>query len=137
MKEIVKKFESVAHAKTKIRYHLIFSTKYRKKCLNEVREEVLESFRHAEKNSDFKILLMELDHDHVHFLMRWKPALSIEQVVRRMKQYSTDYLWKKRPDHFKKYYWGKQKKIWTGGYFVSTIGDVSESRVVEYIKNQG
>ena len=132
----MEEYESIAHAKTRLRYHIIFSTKYRRKCLNEIKEEIFNSFKYAEEKSDFKILLMNLEEDHIHFLMKWKPALSIEQVVRRMKQLSTFYLWKNCDRHFKKFYW-KKRQIWTGGYFVSTIGNVSEKNIEHYIQNQG
>jgi len=131
-----KKFESIAHAKTRLRYHIIFSTKYRRKCLEEVKEHVFAAFKYAEEKSDFKILIMNLEDDHIHFLVKFKPSLSIEQVVSRMKQLSTWYLLQSNKQHFKKFFW-KTNKIWTGGYFASTIGEVSEETILEYIKNQG
>lgn len=131
-----KVYEATAHSKTRLRYYVIFSTKYRRHCLEPVREAVLDSFRYGEAKSDYKILIMNLEGDHVHFLMKWKPALSIEQVVRRMKQTSTSYLWQQHEDYFKKFYWGT-RQIWTGGYFCSTVGNVSEDNVVAYIEAQG
>lgn len=95
MSKATKIYESFNHATTSIRYHLIFSTKYRKKCFSGIRDSVLEAFRDAEKVSDFKILCMELDKDHIHLLMRWKPDLSISQVVRRLKQLTTKTLWER------------------------------------------
>ena len=67
MSKIKKDYESIAHAKTRLRYHIIFSTKYRRKCLDDVKDHVLESFRYGEKNSDYKILFMNLEKDHIHF----------------------------------------------------------------------
>lgn len=130
------RYETTSHAKTRLRYHIIFSTKYRRKCLNQIRDDVLNSFKYAESISDFRILYMEVDKDHIHFLVKFKPSLSITQVVRRMKQISTNYIWKKQESFLKKFYWNK-KILWTGGYFVSTIGEVSEENIKEYIKNQG
>lgn len=130
------KFESIAHAKTRLRYHIIFSTKYRRRCLEEVKDQVFAAFKYAEEKSDFKILLMNLEDDHIHFLLKFKPSLSIEQVVSRMKQLSNWYLWQNEKEYFRQFFW-KKNKIWTGGYFVSTIGEVSEDTILEYIKNQG
>ena len=73
---------------------------------------------------------------YIHFLIKFKPALSIEQVVRRMKQLSTNYLWKHEKDYLKQFYW-KDKILWTGGYFCSTIGEVSEKTIKKYIEHQG
>lgn len=130
------KFKSIAHAKTSIRYHIIFSTKYRRKCLNEIKESVLNTFDEIQNVSDFKIIEMNLDGDHIHFLITFKPSLSIVSVVRRMKQLSTHKIWKNNETHLRKFYWGKKKILWSGGYFVSTIGNISEKNVIEYIKNQ-
>lgn len=129
-------YESTAHAKVRLRYHLILATKHRQKCLDPVKKQVLESFKYAESLSDFKILLMSLDSDHIHFLLKFKSALSVEQVVRRMKQLSTWYLWQNCSEHFKKFYW-KSRKIWSGGYFCSTVGVVAEQNIKWYIENQG
>jgi putative transposase len=132
-----KKYDIGAHVKYKIRYHIIFSTKYRKRCLTDIREQVLDSFRYVESLSNFKILAMEIDSDHIHFLITCSPTYSIGEIVRRMKQISTDQIWNTCTTHMHKYYWGRKKKLWTGGYFVSTIGDIGEDILVEYIKNQG
>jgi hypothetical protein len=87
-------FESVAHAKTRLRYHLIFATKYRRKALLGIEPAVYAAFREAEQQSDFRITTMGIDNgDHVHVVVKFKPALSIEQVVRRMKQLTTQALW--------------------------------------------
>ena len=129
-------YGSTAHCKHRLRYHVIFSTKYRRKCLDEIRDEVIEAFKYAESISNFKILVMELDKDHIHLLMKWKPSLSIDQVVRRLKQITTNQLWKTCPSHLSKFFWNK-KIIWTGGYFCSTIGSVSEETLKRYIENQG
>ena len=60
-------YESFGHAKTRLRYHIIFSTKYRRNCLSMIRDIVLNAFRQAEMNSKISILEMEIDKDHIHF----------------------------------------------------------------------
>lgn len=129
-------YESSAHAKTRLRYHVIFATKYRTKCLVGIEDEVIAAFSKAEEKSEFKIIKMKCDKDHIHFLIKFRPALSIEQVIRRMKQLSTLYLWQQVPSHLRRFYW-KKKIVWSGGYFISTVGNVSENMVLEYIENQG
>lgn len=115
---------------------MIFSTKYRRDCLSEIRESVIDSFRKIENTSDFKILEMEIDKNHIHFLVTFKPSLSITQVVRRLKQLSTYHIWKKEESFLRNFYW-KKKVLWTKGYFCSTIGEVSEETLKNYIRNQG
>lgn len=128
MSKATKIYESFTHATTSVRYHLIFSTKFRKKYLDKIRDTVLKSFREVEKVSDFKILVMELDKDHIHLLMKWKPHLSIEQVVRRLKQMTTKLIWNKEETYLRQFY-RKDKKLWSDGYFCSTIGEVSEETI--------
>lgn len=130
-------YETFNHAKRRLRYHFIFSTKYRRKCLNEIRDVVLESFRYAESISHFKIITMEIDKDHIHILVKFPPKYSIEQIVRRMKQISSNYIYNKVPQYMRHYYWSGKHIIWTHGYFCSTIGEVSEENLKHYIENQG
>ncbi len=38
----------------------------------------------------------------------------------------------------KNFYWGsRREKLWTSGYFCETVGNVSESMMIEYVSNQG
>ena len=125
------------HYKSSIKYHLIFSTKYRRKCLNGIKDYIFEAFKYAESKSNFKILFMNTDNDHIHFLITCSPNYSVGQIVKRMKQISTFYIWKKCAKYLKQYYWKNKKILWTHGYFVGTIGNVSEKKIEEYILNQG
>lgn len=129
-------YECGAHSKTRLRYHIIFSTKYRRKCLDSIRESVLSSFSRVGKEKNIKIYCMELDSDHIHLLVSWRPAMSISEVIQYLKYFSTKYIWNENEEYLKKYYW-KRREIWTGGYFCSTIGDVSEETLKRYIENQG
>ena len=126
MKNIVnKKYKSNCHQKYRTRYHFIFSTKYRKKCLKGIEAETELAFRYSESISDYKILYFGIDKDHVHLLVEFKPSLSIGQVVNRMKSITTNELWKNK------------KLLWTHGYFAETTGNVSEANIAEYILEQG
>src|SRR5690606_17671517 len=136
-----KKHKTYHHAKTKLKVHLIFSTKYRKSCLEDIREELFDTFQIAVHKSDqqFKIDICEIDNNHIHFLISFKPNCPISYIVSQLKQYSTYFLWKNEETrrHLRKFYYGKQHYLWTRGYFCATIGEVSENKIYEYIKNQG
>lgn len=130
------KYKTYVHAKTHIRYHLIFSTKFRRRCLDGIRDDVLAAFRQAESVSHFRIHRMEPDGDHIHFLIEVPPRYSIEQTVRRMKMVSTKFLYERQEGYLRRWYWKKKRILWTHGYFCATIGAVCEDVVDEYIKNQ-
>ena len=128
-----------SHVKAHIRYHIIFSTKYRKKCLDKIKDEVISSFMKCASRYDFNIYNINLDRDHVHFLMEIPPSLSIGSCVARMKQISLNDLYSNEATSkwLKKFYWSKKQKLWTHGYFCSTVGLVSETTVWNYINKQG
>ncbi len=131
-------YKTYNHARTHLRYHVIFSTKYRKKILEPIKDEVFNAFKHTESISHFRILEMNLDQDHIHLMITFSPSYSISSIVKRMKSISTSYLYKipSIKDYLSRFYW-KKDIIWTGGYFCSTVGVSSEKDILKYIKNQG
>lgn len=102
-------YKTYGHAKTNLKYHFIFSTRYRRKCLTGIHDEVIDAFSYVEQKSNFSILKMELDKDHIHFLIEFKPSLSIDSVVNRMKSMSTNYLYAKCKRHLRQFYWNKNQ----------------------------
>ena len=92
--------------------------------------------RHISEMSDFDIEVMETDKDHLHMMVRSEPKLSPLQIVRRLKQMSTSAVWKKYRD-FLRHNFYKEQTFWTDGYFVSSIGNVSQETIKKYIENQG
>lgn len=77
-----------------LKCHLIFVCKYRKKLLvGQLNDDIKQIFQSIADDSDFEIEVMETDKDHIHFLIRYIPRLSISQMVRRLKQESTRQLW--------------------------------------------
>ena len=130
-------YDTYSHAKTHLRYHVIFSTKYRAPVLAGIETSVYEVMRDIERDSDFRIIDMAVDQgNHIHLVLKFKPSLSIEQVVRRIKSWSTHRLWEAEHEQLRRHYWGSKRKLWTGGYFCSTIGAMSEDVVLSYVKAQ-
>ena len=125
------------HYKARLRYHFVFCTKYRRKCLNQMKDDVFLAFRLCEQKSHFKILSMNIDGDHIHLLIEIPPTYSVGQTISRMKEYTTNYLYRTHDDWLRKFYRSKKRALWTNGYFCSTVGRVSEETVFEYIENQG
>ena len=127
------------HYKGELNYHIIFSAKFRRKCLSYIENELYAAFRYCESKSHFKIKVMKQDKDHIHLLVNIRPTYSLGQTINRMKQMTTNYLYRntKTRNWLRKYYYGKRLTVWTHGYFASTIGNVSEDIVWKYIENQG
>ena len=80
---------------------------------------------------------METGKDHIHFLIKSEPKVSVLSIVRKLKQElkqeSTNRLWKTQKEYLKKYYLG-ENTLWSDGYFASTIGNVSKEAAEYYIR---
>ena len=134
---ILKEYISKNHSKFLIKYHIILVCKYRKQLLVGAFEyDMKKIMRHISEMSDFDIKVMETDKDHLHMMVRSEPKLSPLQIVRRLKQMSTSAVWKKYRD-FLRHNFYKEHTFWTDGYFVSSIGNVSQETIKKYIENQG
>lgn len=134
---ILKEYISKNHSKFLIKYHIILVCKYRKQLLvGAVEYDMKKIMRHISEMSDFDIEVMETDKNHLHMMIRSEPKLSPLQIVRRLKQMSTSAVWKKYRD-FLRHNFYKEHTFWTDGYFVSSIGNVSQETIKKYIENQG
>lgn len=131
-----KNYKSKNHSKFILTYHIIFVCKYRKKLLIKYGEDVKQIMYDISKRYDFEIKEMEVDKDHIHMMIESVPKISPLQIVRVLKQQSTIQMWRKYSKGLKKYYW-LENTLWTDGYFVSTIGEVSSKTLKHYIQNQG
>ena len=129
-------YEHKNHSKFLLMYHVIFVCKYRKKILGTINSELKQTIHDIEHESDFEILEMEIDKDHIHLLVKSEPKVSILAIVRKLKQETTNRLWKSQGNYLKRFYWG-EKTLWSYGYFASTIGNVSKETIKKYIQNQG
>ena len=79
---------------------------------------------------------METDKDHKHYMIETDVNINISNFIRTLKSYTTFHIWKRHSVVLSKYFW-KENTFWTDGYFICSIGNVSEKQLQEYIKNQG
>ena len=86
---------STNRSKHYLKCHLIFVCKYRKKLLvGQLKDDMRSILLNITSNSDFEIEVFESDLDHIHFLIRYIPRLSITSIVRKLKQESTYHIWR-------------------------------------------
>lgn len=124
-------------SKHNLKIHLILVCKYRKKLLtSNISLDLKNIIRYIEQKSDFDILEMETDKDHIHFLIQFPPKVAISSIVNRIKSITTYHIWKKHYYFLVKHFW-KEKTFWTDGYFVCSIGQASPETIKLYIQNQG
>ena len=88
--------------------------------------------------SEFDVIDVGVDTNHVHLVISSKPTLAPVEIVRRLKQISVHRLCKLHYAHLSQFFWGKRRgsTVWTGGYFCETIGPVQEGAILTYVQNQ-
>ena len=116
-------------------YHIVMSTKYRRKIFNEgifsyFNERLKQIVEHYPQ---IEIIEANHDKDHVHLLISIPPKMSVGSAVRIIKSNISVKLKEKFP-FLKKVYWGTDG-IWSDGYFVSTVG-INERVIKRYIEGQ-
>ena len=87
-------YTSKNHSKYLLIVHLIFVTKYRKQLLFKYGDEIKIILEDVSKEKNFKIVIMEVDKDHIHLLVNYSPILSVVEIVRHLKQISTYRIWR-------------------------------------------
>ena len=95
-------------------------------------------FREIGDVSEFDVIEVGVDTNHVHLVVSSKPTLAPVDIVWRLKQISVHRLWKLHYGHLSQFFWGKRwgSTVWTGGYFCESIGPVQEGTILEHVKNQ-
>ena len=120
-----------------LQYHLIFVCKYHKKILvGTISDDIKQLSYEICNKHNVTIKKMETDKDHIHYLIETEPTISISKIVNLMKSYTTYHIWQLHQKYLSRHFW-KEHTFWTDGYFVCSIGNVSEKMLKEYIENQG
>jgi len=121
--------------KSELKYHLVFCTKYRKRILYNNLKSFLElQISNICSKYNYIILAFDVEPEHVHLCLELKPSYSISSVVRNLKVISSYNIFKTFPELRRKYYWNSG--FWSLGYYISSVGNVSKDKILEYIKNQ-
>ena len=130
------KYSHQSHSVFYTRYHVILSTKYRRKILkwgvNEYIKRCLLGVRR--RYPEIEIIEVTSDLDHIHLLMGIAPKMAVSAAVNIIKSH-TGKMARRRFKWLSKVFWD-QEGIWSIGYFVSTVG-VDEEVVRKYIEWQG
>lgn len=126
------------HSKYSMKVHLIFVTKYRRKIFKSDKraDDVKQFLYDVTKKYGYENIQMETDKDHVHILLEYSPKVSVSDIVRQLKQYSTYQMCIYHEEYLSKQYW-KHKILWSDGYFACSISQVSQEIIEKYIQNQG
>ena len=124
------------HCAYQIHYHIVFPVKYRKALLSgEIVKSLKEIATGIVERYGIEIERLGSDEDHVHLLCSAHPKYAPGQLVRVFKSITGQELFK-RHGWLKKELWGGE--FWTDGYYVATVGERGDWKVVEkYVRMQG
>ena len=125
-----------SHNVSKLMYHFLLPTKYRRVVISGEVEEVIKNTC-MEISERYEILFLEIgaDKDHVHFLVQSVPSYSPAQIAKIVKSITGREVFRRCPE-VKKKLWGG--KFWSSGYYVSTVSEKGNEKVIaNYVKNQG
>ena len=121
---------SLSHTKWKCQYHIVFIPKYRKKVLyGKVREDVREILSTLCKYKNVEIIAGAV---YVHLSIAIPPKLSVSDSMGYLKGKSTLMIYDRHPKLQSKW----DKAFWARGYYVETIGNITDEAVQKYIKEQ-
>jgi len=129
--------EHASHCVYKIRYHMVFCIKYRKKLLfdNDRFEFFKEICSEIGERYWFKFDAIGTDGDHVHVFVGAAPRYAPSNVMQIVKSITAKNIFKKYPD-IKKQLWGGH--FWSEGGYIGTVGDgVTADIIKRYVEKQG
>ena len=125
--------KSLSHTAWKCQYHIVFIPKYRKKRLyGQVRADVREIIRTLCGYKGVEIIDGAVCPDHVHLCVSIPPKMSISTFMGYLKWKSTLMIYDRHPNLQSKW----NKAFWARGYYVATIGNVTEEAIKKDIREQ-
>lgn len=125
--------KSLSHTRWKCQYHIVFIPKYRKKQLyGRLREDVRDVIKTLCSYKDVEIVEGAVCMDHVHLCVCIPPKLSVSQFMGYLKGKSALMIYDKHPELGSKF----NKSFWARGYYVATVGNITEDAIKKYIQEQ-
>ena len=124
---------SLSHTKWNCKYHIVFAPKFRRKIVyGQLKQDIANILSMLCKRKGVKIVEAEICPDHVHMLVEIPPSMSVSYFVGYLKGKSTLMIYDRHPELQSKW----NKAFWARGYYVETIGNVTDEAVQKYIKEQ-
>ena len=126
--------QSIQHTRWNCTYHIVFIPKYRRKIMyGETKKDLRDIIKKLCEMKGVQILEGKICVDHVHLYVAIPPKFSVSEIMAYLKGKSTLMLFDRHPEFRTR---KGDKHFWARGYYVATVGNVNESTIIEYIKNQ-
>lgn len=120
---------NMAGTYSQIYIHLVFAVKGRRNLmLPSFEEEVYQYMAGIIRNKEQKPISINGMPDHVHLLVGLKPAMRISDLVRDVKNNTTNFINDRK--------WLQQDFAWQEGYGAFSYAESNFGKVADYIRNQ-
>ncbi len=127
------KANSLSHMKWILKYHIVFTPKYRRKIIyNQYRKDLSDILRQLCHYKGVELIEGHMMPDHVHMLVSTPPKISISSFMGYLKGKSALMMFDKHANL--KYKFGN-RHFWAEVYFVSSVG-LNEATIRKYIEEQ-
>jgi putative transposase len=114
---------------TNLLFHIVFSTKERRRIITPLIEpELYKYIGGIIRNLEGDLLEANGDMDHIHLLAKLKPKFALSDVIRDIKANSSGWLNERKR--------GLHKFGWQDGFAAFTVSESQVPRVAGYIRNQ-
>lgn len=130
------RYRTAAHTRYTIFYHLVILPKYRRGIFKhqDIEQATKSALRELAFYHEWVIEEMESETDHIHFFLSAPPRYSPSEIVRLIKTWTYQEVYRKFPK-IKQYLWGG--KMWANGFYVSTVSDsTTKDEIRKYVREQ-
>jgi putative transposase len=130
----MKGLKSSAQTKYDLRYHFVFVPRYRKRVLaGKVATRIEGMIKFAAQINDWEIFELAVARDHVHLYIGCQPKWSPSEIMNIIKGGTSRKIRELFPN-LDEIYWGAT--FWADGYFVRSVGSITDKVVSEYVAKQ-
>lgn len=131
------RYYHINRKKFSLKIHVVLATKYRRKIFfGNIKKTLKQSVKNIADMHNWKIIATETDKDHIHILLEYDTKERVCDIVGILKQYTSYTLYKKFNSILKEHY-KHRKGLWSDGYFVCSVGEISSKTAQDYINSQG
>lgn len=129
-----KKYWTGAHTKHRLKFHLVWLPKYRKRILQHgVARRLQALLEQAAEVNHWQLHELAIQPDHVRLLIQISPSENVAVVVQRLKEGTARKIREEFPE-LEEFLWGDS--LWADGYFAESVGTASEQVIQRYIREQ-
>ncbi|HCE78093.1 MAG TPA: IS200/IS605 family transposase [Lachnospiraceae bacterium] len=131
----INEYHSASHCRYLTQYHIIWCPKFRFAVLqNGIDDTLKKILQDICDRYHYTVKALEVMPDHIHLFVDCPQTAAPCDIARTLKSISAIELFRIYPKL--KQFYARCGALWSGGYFISTVGHISETTVKQYIEEQ-